>query len=369
MIVQGGSVGARRDWLVIDPMQSSTVTLADRRAASSPGEAGGQQAPGEAGGQQESSPLKRWAAIGVTVLALGLAAFLLHRTFSRYSFDDLVAAVASVPVDHLLLAGAFAAGSYACLTCFDGMAVRYVDHRLPYPKVALASFLGLSIGHTVGMAALSSGMIRYRFYARWGLSNEEVAKVILFCGATVAVGLVTLGGAGLLFRPDLGQRITGFGQPAMLALGAGCLLLTTLYVALSAFLRHPLRIWKWSFQMPSLRLALGQVLIGTANFMLVAACLHQTLSAASDMPYLGVAAIFVIANITSLISHVPGGLGVIESVVLYLMPGKGVIGGLIAFRCIYFFIPLVLGGSLFAVTELVMRARGRSPARPAERRA
>ena len=311
------------------------------------------------GAQGKGRPWRRWVTVGVSVAAVSLAAFLLYRTFSRYSWQELVDSVASVPVGNLLLAGLFAALSYLCLTGFDWMATRYVGKRLPYPQVALASFLSLSMGHTIGMAALSSGMIRYRFYSRWGLSNEEVAKVILFCGLTVGIGLIALGGAGLLVRPDLGQRITGLGEPAMLALGAGCLALVALYLVLAAFLRRPLHLWRWSFQMPGLRLAIAQVVIGTTNFMLVAACLHQSLAAFTEMPYLGIAAIFVIANVTTLISHVPGGLGVIESVVMFILKDEDVIGGLIAFRCIYFFIPLAIGGTIFLLTELVFRARGR----------
>jgi uncharacterized membrane protein YbhN (UPF0104 family) len=129
------------------------------------------------------------------------------------------------------------------------------------------------------------------------------------------------------------------------------------YVALAARVRHPLRIGSWTWEMPPLRLALGQVLIGPLNFALVAACLHQTIAAVADVGYFGVAAVYVIANITGLISHAPGGLGVIESVVLFLLPQADLIGALVAFRCIYFLLPLALGASLFAVTEVVLRPR------------
>ena len=107
--------------------------------------------------------------------------------------------------------------------------------------------------------------------------------------------------------------------------------------------------------MPPLRLAIAQLVIGPANFACVAACLHQALASAGDVPYLAVASVYVIANVTSLISHVPGGLGVIESVVTYLLPGTEVIGALIVFRVVYFLVPLAIGSMLFAVTELAFR--------------
>ncbi|WP_262269516.1 lysylphosphatidylglycerol synthase domain-containing protein [Microvirga yunnanensis] len=291
----------------------------------------------------------------IAAAAVCLAAFLLYRTLSRYGLDQLTAAVASVPGPRLLGAFGFAAASYLCLTFFDYLALHYVKRPLPYPKAALASFTALSLGHNIGLAALSSGAVRYRFYTRWGLKTAEVAKVIVFCGVTVGLGLLVLGGGALLLRSGLAVEITGLSRPVVLALGVGCLALPALYLILSAFVRRPLRIRRWTLEMPPLKLAVAQVLVGSINFAFVAACLHQALAAVAEVAYLGVASVYVIANATALVSHVPGGLGVIESVVMYLLPQTDLIGPLLVFRFVYFLVPLILGIALFAVTELVHR--------------
>ncbi len=309
--------------------------------------------------------MRNWKYL-IAAAAIGLAAFLLYRTLSRYSLDQLVEAVSAVPVPRLLGAAGFAAASYLCLTCFDYLALRYVGKPLPYPKAALASFTALSLGHNIGLAALSSGAVRYRFYSRWGLSTGEVAKVIVFCGITVGLGLLVLGGAALLLRSGLAVEITGLSLPIVIILGIGCLTVPAIYLILAAFVRKTLRIRRWSLEMPPLRLALGQVLIGSINFAFVAACLHQALAAVAEVAYLGVASVYVIANATALVSHVPGGLGVIESVVMYLLPEKDLIGPLLVFRFVYFLVPLGLGSILFAVTELFYRRRNSSYEESAE---
>jgi glycosyltransferase 2 family protein len=298
-----------------------------------------------------------WRRIGTYVFAAAvlLACFLLYRTLSRYSLDELVASVTAIPIARLLAAGGFAAASYLCLTGFDYFALHYVGRPLPYPKAALASFTSLSLGHNIGVAFLSSGAVRYRFYSRWGLSVGDVGKLILFCGITVGLGLVILGGAALALQPDLAQRVTGFGRAPVLALAFACLGLAAAYVAACAFVRMPLRFRSWSIELPRLRLALAQVVIGPLNFACVAACLHQALSAVLELPYLDVASVYVIANTTALISHVPGGLGVIETVVMYLVPGENLIGALLVFRFVYFLVPLALGLTTFAITELWLR--------------
>jgi uncharacterized membrane protein YbhN (UPF0104 family) len=313
-------------------------------------------------------PLWRGWGTYVFIAAIVLAGVLITRTLSRYSLEELVASVEAIPRARLLGAGGFAAASYLCLTGFDYLALRYVGRPLPYPKAALASFTALSLGHNVGVAFLSSGAVRYRFYSRWGLDGAQVAKLILFCGLTVALGLMILGGAALLIQPSLAQAVTGLGRAAVVALGCALLALAALYLVLCAFVRAPLVIRRWSVELPPLRLALGQVAIGPLNFACVAGCLHQALSGVADLSYLSVASVYVIANTTVLISHVPGGLGVIESVVMYLLPGKDLIGALLVFRFIYFLAPLPLGIATFAISEVALRNTDEQIApRPLER--
>jgi uncharacterized membrane protein YbhN (UPF0104 family) len=306
-----------------------------------------------AGGKQPSRGWLHLAAAGL----VALAAFLLYRTLSRYSFDQLAGSVAAIPLSRLASAGAFAAASYLCLTGFDWLALRYVRRPLPYRQAALASFIGLSLGHNIGFAGLSSGAIRYRFYSRWGLSAGEVAKVVLFCGATVGLGLVMLGGIALLARGDLAGEITGLSRTAVMALGLLCFVLAGCYVA-AAWGRCRLRVRGVEVEMPPMRLVMAQLVVGPLNFACVAGCLYEALAAVASTPYLGVASVYVIANLTAMISHVPGGLGVIESVVMFLLPAGNAIGALLVFRLLYFLVPLALGGILFAAAEIVFRWRG-----------
>lgn len=303
------------------------------------------------GGRSRWRSLLAWV---LTPLALALAAWLLYRTLGRYDADQLRAAVAAVPASRLLGAAGFAAASYLCLTGFDFLGTRHVGRPLAYRRVALASFTSLALGHNIGLAALSSGAVRYRFYTRWGLSPAEVAKVILFCAVTVGLGLVVLGGAALLLQPELAQQVTRLDRPAVLALGAACALVPVAYLALSALATGPIRLRSWSLEMPPPRLALAQLVIGPLNFACVAACLHQTLLAVADLPYLAVASAYVIANVAALVTHVPGGLGVIESVVQYLLPQAELIGALLAFRFVYYLVPLPLGVIGLVLSELLV---------------
>lgn len=109
--------------------------------------------------------------------------------------------------------------------------------------------------------------------------------------------------------------------------------------------------------MPSLKLAAGQVFIGTVNFIFVAACLHQMLAAEEKISFVQTATAYVLANIAVLSTHVPGGLGVLEATVSHILPGAASIGALVAFRIIYFLLPLMIGLPTFAISEVVFRKR------------
>lgn len=301
---------------------------------------------------------RRWPAIFRATLALAaviLAAYLLYRTLRGHSYEELSGLLRSANSGRVALALGFALCSYACLTLFDFLALRYAGKPLPYRQAALASFTSLSLGHNIGLAALSSGAIRYHFYARWGLTAGDVAKVILFCGATVGIGLGTLAALALLLRPELAVKLTGLPASAVFALAAGLILALAAYFTLCVCIRGRLRIGSWGIELPRPRLAAAQFIVGPLNFALVAACLHQALASLGEVSYPDVAASYVLANIASLIAHVPGGLGVIEAVVTMVLPGAGVIAGLIIFRAVYFLVPLLPGAVLLAFSLLAGR--------------
>ena len=289
------------------------------------------------------------------VVAIAAAIYLVYRSLSRFSLDEVLQAIATIPLSNTLLALVFVAGSYLCLTGFDYFGLRYAGKPLAYRRAALASFVSLSIGHNVGIAAMSSGAVRYRYYSRWGLSVEEVAKVILFSGLTVGLGLSTLAGAGLILFPGDAEALIGIGAGWTLAIGLACLTVPLAYLAGAHFVSASVSIRKWSFRFPSLRLAAIQILLGTTNFALVAACLHQLLSGIDPTPYLQVVTVYAIANSAALVSHVPGGVGVLEAAVVYLIPGAGSLAAMIMFRVLYFFVPLGLGLPILLGSEYLLR--------------
>jgi len=308
--------------------------------------------------------LKTWAGRILLLLVTLFSLALLYRTLSRYDFDELMASIAAVPLGRLAIAVAWAAASYTCLGVNDWLALFYARHPLRYRTAALTSFVALGLGHSIGFAALSSGAIRYRFYSRLGLGAEELAKIVVFCGSTIMLGMMILGVLAIFMRPDLAQRLTQLSGGEVFAIGGALALIPAAYLLLAIFVRRRFHLYRWSIEVPRPSLAIAQMGVGTLNFICVAACLYTVASAVADVSYFDVLAAFVLANTATMITHAPGGLGVIETVVMLVLRRPELIGAVLVFRFVYFLLPLSLAATLFVVTEALWRRASRGGKRP-----
>lgn len=306
---------------------------------------------------------------GLLVVALCLAVFLLYQIFQQYSLDQIVQSVRSIPLSTFCTALLFAAASYLCLSCFDLLAIRSLGKSLPYRNILLASFISLSLGHNIGFAGLSSGAFSLSFLLALGADSGGRGEdhPVLRCHGRARADHTWRHRhdrqsrrcrALAAHRPGkcTHLRFAGAGRAGGLC-GPG------------VFIRGTLRLWRWSFQLPRFSIAVAQVAVGTINFMLVSACLHQMLSAFGDVAFFRSVTAYVLANSAILATHVPGGLGVLEATVSYVVPKEASIGALIAFRCAYFFIPLALGTTLLVISEVVFRRTSRGANEEADERA
>ena len=310
-----------------------------------------------------SKTWNRWitaATIVVVIAALVIMAHLLQ----QFTWQRIIASLNRIGSRQLGLAALYTAGSYLTLTGFDLMGTRYAGSKIAYPRVALTSFLSLSIGHTVGLAPFSSGAIRYRYYSKWGLDARQVGMVILFSALTVAIGEMALSAFSLLAFPDLAQKILRLDLAITMAIGGVIVTALSAYVVLCARLTRPLKLFKWSINLPGWRLALAQIVVGMVNFLLVASALHALLAADAPIGFIVVATAYILGNLAALLTHVPGGVGVLEATIVLLLPGTDVIGPLIAFRIIYFLVPLAIGLVTLATTELLSRLPARKSQNP-----
>ncbi len=292
----------------------------------------------------------------VAALALcGLALYALHRELQTYHLRDIRHAVQAIPLSHLGLAGLLTVLSYIVMTGYDVLALRYVGQRLAYRKTALASFMSYAFSNNMGFGMLTGGSVRYRLYGAWGVLALDIARIILFCSFTFMLGLFAFGCLVFLLFPlsiPIGLHVPFATTRPPGIIFAGVVMA---YIGVSLYRRAPLRLWALEFPVPPWRLAGAQVLIASLDWALAGSILYVLLPHGVGLALPHFLAVFILAQVSGIVSQVPGGLGVFETVVVLLLSpvlkAPDVVAALLAFRAVYYLAPLGVATALLGVRE------------------
>ncbi len=300
------------------------------------------------------------AALGV-VLLVG-AVYVVQREFRHLNVRDVGHALSAIPDRALWEAAALSVLSYGLLTFYDKLATIYAGHYVSFRRTAFASFCAYALAHNLGFAAVSGAAVRYRLYAHWGLTTVQIGKVVAFSSLTFGLGGMTLGGIILFTEPQAVPLLGGALPHWMLyAAGAGMWAVVGTYVVLASL--FPLLHWRGHrIELPGWRMALGQVVLATADVSLTASIFYVLLPHAAGLSWVRFLAVYLGSYAAGLASNVPGGLGVFDTAMLLGLEdshlSKPVILGAIAvFRLFYYVVPLFLAGALFACNEVLVGRR------------
>jgi uncharacterized membrane protein YbhN (UPF0104 family) len=105
---------------------------------------------------------------------------------------------------------------------------------------------------------------------------------------------------------------------------------------------------------PKPGIALRQLVAGPVELLGAAGIIYFALPAATNPGFVVVLGVFLASFSAALVSHAPGGLGVLELVFVNAMPEvpqAHVIAALLVFRLLYFILPLVVGIVAVALFE------------------
>lgn len=295
------------------------------------------------------------AVIGL-VLFLG-ALEVLRVELRTVTWHGLVSDVFATPLWRLAAAVLLTAANYAVLTGYDFLAFAYLGRQLPARRIMTASFVAYAISNNVGFAMLSGASVRYRFYVRWGITAQELSRIVFSYVVTFWLGLLLLGGLSLAVSP-LPPEL-GLALPALVAPVGWILMLVSIgYVIASAAGLGPLRFRRVELPLPSPRIALAQLAISVLDWTLAAAVLYALLPRDS-VPFLVLLGVFLASQLLGLASHVPGGVGVFEGVMVLLLkpfvPSMTVLPALIAYRAVYYLLPLSIALLVLVADELRLR--------------
>ncbi|MFK3661749.1 lysylphosphatidylglycerol synthase domain-containing protein [Scandinavium sp. NPDC088450] len=245
----------------------------------------------------------------------------------------------------LLSAVALVIFSYLIYGCYDLLGRAYCGHKLAKRQVMLVSFICYAFNLTLSTWVGGIGM-RYRLYSRLGLPGATITRIFSLSITTNWLGYVLLG--GVIFSIGVVDLPAHWyiSDTTLRIIGGALLLMIAVYLWACAFAkRRHLTVRGQKLVLPSWRFALVQMGISSANWMAMGAIIWLLLG--QEVNYFFVLGVLLVSSIAGVIVHIPAGIGVLEAVFIALLAGEHasqgtIIAALLAYRVLYFFIPLAL---------------------------
>jgi uncharacterized membrane protein YbhN (UPF0104 family) len=298
-------------------------------------------------------PWWHWLKRAGLALFLLLVAYLLSLMARQIAWADVISTLTHYPTHVVLTAAGLAAASLLLYSSFDLLGRRYTGHRLGADQVMTVTFIcyvfNLNLGSLIGGIAF-----RYRLYTRLGLNYGVITRIISLSLLTNWLGYVLIAGLMFCINPlelPANWRINTAGLhgvgAVLLALGATYLLLCARSKRRTYCLRGQ------QLSLPNFGLACLQAVMGMSNWLIMSTCIFMLMPASVSL--IDVATTMLLAVVAGFVTHVPGNLGVLEAVFVVTLshqaPAHQLLAALVAYRLIYYWVPLVAAATVYLRTE------------------
>ena len=296
--------------------------------------------------QRLSTSLAILLSLAVLVVAFG-------NVVQDIDYREMIRVLRRLPASAIGLSVCATALSFAALVGRDASALRYVGARVSSPALLLAAFCGSALGNVVGFGILTGAAVRYRVYGAVGVKADDVARLLIFILVGFAVGLLGVGGLAALVESAPVGKLLGL-SPKLIGTAASFALGAVVYL-LVVGLPDRMRLGGVVLARPGRGLLAIQVALTSIRLTGAAAALWVFLPS-SSVEFVPFAAIFSAATALAAVTHIPAGAGVFEIVVLWAFRGRAsaesIAAALVAYRFVYYFLPLAISAIAFASFEL-----------------
>jgi len=307
--------------------------------------------------QQDGRPKPRWLArhawIGWAAVTCA-AGYVLFSRLRSVDWNDVWQCISAIAPQTLVTSLVLCCVAFVVVGWYEILAVRLVNGRSSSRYAFTTGWMASAIGHCTGAAILGGGLIRLRRLSPLGWPPQQVGALTVLVAMPFLLGVGWLLDVSLILGSEQAARALHMSPTAVSTLGWIGLAKDVSWLIVVAVRRQPLVFGKWRLQLPPLGHSLVQVIVGMAETFLVAAILYLFLQP-SDIGLPAFVAIYVLAIVVSVISHVPAGLGVLEATLLLMLPEVPIaqlLGAVLAYRVVFELLPLLIGLGALAVSEM-----------------
>ena len=303
-----------------------------------------------------------WLKRGITLVFFALVAGLLVSQARTIEWGQVLTSLEDYPITAAWGAVVLMLASFTLYSCFDLLGRHYTGHTLRAPTVMLVTFVSyafnLNLGSLVGGVAF-----RYRLYSRLGLRTGAITRIMSLSMLTNWMGYLLLAGLVFSLQPPTLPPGWPLTSNHLRLIGLALLVVVAGYLAICAFSRQrTLGLRGHEIELPSLRLAALQLVMGAGNWLIMSSIIYILLL--HRIEFSAVVSVLLLAAVAGVITHIPAGLGVLEAVFVallsHLMPQAELLAALVAYRVVYYLVPLGLATAAYLVMEAKARQLRRS---------
>lgn len=298
--------------------------------------------------------MKKWAPF-VWLAFVAVAGTVLWDRLQDVRFADISAQLRSLPASTLGLGIGLCALAYSLVGVYEGFALRWVTGErhfwLPFRTAVIAN----PIGRAVGVAMVSGGALRYRFYSAAGFSIKQSAGIIVMMAMPYLLGVGWMAGGSLLVHSEQAARALRLPPGVVVALGCSALAATWIWYGIVKWRARPIRVANTDVRLPDLRHSLLQTLFGIAQISCLTGILYLFMPSELQLSWPQFVAIYCIAFVAGQLSNVPAGLGVLEAALLIMLPHvppAKLLGAVLAYRAVFELLPLFVALLLWFAYEV-----------------
>jgi phosphatidylglycerol lysyltransferase len=253
--------------------------------------------------------------------------------------------------------------SFVALVARDEIGLRDVGAKVPRPLLWLGATAASALGNIAGFGALTGGAVRCRVYGAAGVTPAQVGRLTLLTSGSLILATLLISAFGALFCTGALAAMTHLAPDALRA--GSAIVLVALASAIVCCGKTGKRIetrWRGiTFDVPARASLIAQIIFGVVDVAGAGAALWVFLPGTHE-GFLSFLAIYSASLLLGIVGHTPGGVGVFESVMVLALRGDistpSLVAGLVAYRAVYFGLPLVLSTAVLACYEArALRAR------------
>lgn len=302
-----------------------------------------------------------WPAIrlALTLLFFGAVCVLVALQIRKVDWSQVSGALRAYRLGTLLTAIGLAALSYGVYSCFDLIGRRYVGAKLSVPRVMSTGFVSYVFNQNLG-SIIGAFAFRFRLYSRFGLDSGEISRIVGMSMLTNWLGYAAI--AGTVFAMN-GVKLPSHwavGQGVLRIIGVALLCLAAAYLTVcAASKRREFTLRGNVLRLPSLRMAVTQLLLSMSHWPTTAAVMYVLLQHKIDYP--SVLGTMLLSAVAAVMTHIPAGLGVLEAVCVALLSSRIAYGELLAailaFRAVFYLLPFAVAGLMYLGMEAEAKAK------------